>query len=132
MVAAALGFLLYRGLGDATMYFKTTDEAVADRAELGSRRFRIEGAVVAGSVRPSDDGVAFRIAGEQSQVAVFHRGDPPELFQAGIPVVLEGRFTGSRFSSDRIMVKHSEEYRADNPDRVKDYPEGGARSRPSR
>ena len=49
VVAAAIGFLLWQGLGNATLYFKTADEAVRDRDELGDRRFRIEGAVVAGS-----------------------------------------------------------------------------------
>jgi len=32
--------------------------------------------------------------------------------------VLEGRFHGEGFASDRIMVKHSETYVAENPDRV--------------
>ena len=50
-----------------------------------------------------------------------HQGDPPELFQPGIPVVLEGRWQGDAFASDRIMVKHTSEYRAENPDRVEDY-----------
>ena len=49
---------------------------------------------------------------------VVHQGDPPELFQAGLPVVLEGRWQGDVFASDRILVKHSEEYKASNPDRV--------------
>ncbi|HUQ40324.1 MAG TPA: cytochrome c maturation protein CcmE [Acidimicrobiales bacterium] len=127
VIAAALGFLLWRGLGDAAVYFKTADEAVAQRADLGERRFRIEGAVVPGSVRPSGDGVTFRIEENGAEVGVLHHGDPPELFQDGIPVVLEGRFRGERFDSDRIMVKHSSEYRAENPSRVKDYPPGGGR-----
>ena len=52
----------------------------------------------------------------------MHQGDPPELFQPGIPVVLEGRFAGRRrFDSDRILVKHAETYVADNPERVDDH-----------
>jgi cytochrome c-type biogenesis protein CcmE len=49
---------------------------------------------------------------------VSHQGDPPELFKPGIPVVLEGRFQGATFASDRIMVKHSEDYVAKHPSRV--------------
>jgi cytochrome c-type biogenesis protein CcmE len=41
------------------------------------------------------------------------------MFKPGIPVVLEGRFTGDVFTSDRILVKHSETYIARNPERVK-------------
>ncbi|HYE77733.1 MAG TPA: cytochrome c maturation protein CcmE [bacterium] len=122
VVIAALGFLLVRGLGEATVYFKTADEALAERDRLGDRRFRIEGLVVPGSVRPTDDGVDFQVRGERGgMVDVAHQGDPPELFQPDLPVVLEGRWDGNRYASDRIMVKHSSEYRAENPDRVDDY-----------
>ena len=121
VIVGALGFLVFRGLGDATVYFLTADEAVAQRGELGDRRFRIEGIVVAGSVKQTSDGVSFRIREGGATVDVDHHGDPPELFQPGIPVVLEGHWSGDRFASDRILVRHTEEYRAENPDRVQDY-----------
>jgi len=118
VVLAALGFLVFQGLGNATLYFRTADEAVAQRAQLGERRFRIEGDVVDGSVRKSGNDVSFMLTSKSVEVPVRHRGDPPELFRPGIPVVLEGRFEGDHFASDRILVKHSETYVADNPDRV--------------
>jgi cytochrome c-type biogenesis protein CcmE len=122
VVLAALGFLVFRGLGNATLYFRTADEAVAQREELGERRFRIEGTVVAGSVSSSGGIVFFSIAGDKEQVTVVHRGDPPELFKPGIPVVLEGRFQDGGFASDRMLVKHSESYVADHPERVTTVP----------
>lgn len=121
LIAMALGFLVFRGLGDATVYFLTADEAVAQRESLGDRRFRVEGQVVAGSVRRTSDGVNFRIREGGAEVEVTHSGDPPELFQPGIPVVLEGQWKRERFASDRILVRHTEEYRAENPERVEDY-----------
>ncbi len=120
-VAAVIAFLAVRSLGASTVYFKTADEAVADKASLGNRRFRIEGTVLAGTVKASGDRTGFAIAENGTQVAVVHQGDPPELFQPGIPVVLEGRWAGDHFASDRIMVKHSAQYRARHPVRVKDY-----------
>ena len=120
IIAAALGFLVFRGLDNATLYFRTADEAVARRDELGTRRFRIEGTVVAGSVRARSDGLDFRIESKGTIVDVVHHGNQPGLFKPGIPVVLEGRFAdGSQtFNSDRILVKHSETYVANNPGRV--------------
>ena len=118
VVLGALGFLVYQGLGNATLYFRTADEAVAQREELGDRRFRIEGDVVAGTVAQVGQDVSFRIVSKGVEVPVTHHGDPPELFQPGIPVVLEGRFHGEGFASDRILVKHSETYEAENPDRL--------------
>jgi cytochrome c-type biogenesis protein CcmE len=118
VVGAALIFLIVQGLGNATLYFRTADEAVAQRQALGTKRFRIEGTVVAGTVRQTGDDVSFSIENKGATVPVVHRGDPPELFKPGIPVVLEGRFQGDHFASDRILVKHSETYIAEHPDRV--------------
>jgi len=118
VVLAALGFLVYQGLGNATLYFRTADEAVAQRTQLGDRRFRIEGDVVDGSVRQTGSTVTFTLTSKSVEVPVVHEGDPPELFRPGIPVVLEGHFAGDHFASDRILVKHSETYVAKNPDRV--------------
>ena len=119
-MVAALGFLLFQGLGNATLYFRTADEAVAQRQSLGERRFRIQGDVVDGTVKQAGDVVRFTLTNKGAEVPVSHRGDVPELFRPGIPVVLEGHFagTGTEFSSDRILVKHSETYVAENPERV--------------
>ena len=125
VVVAALGFLVFRGLGNATMYFRTADEAVAQRQSIGDDRFRIQGAVVQGSVSQVGDDVSFRIESKGVEVPVVHRGDPPEMFKPGIPVVLEGRFEGQAFDSDRILVKHSETYVAEHPERVTSVPATG-------
>jgi cytochrome c-type biogenesis protein CcmE len=124
VVLALLGgalALLVSNLSESTTYFKTADEAVAEKSELGDRRFRVEGAVVTGSVRDVGDAVEFEIISAGEVVPVVHQGDPPELFKPGIPVVLEGRWDGDVYASDRIMVKHTTEYREQNPDRVDDY-----------
>jgi cytochrome c-type biogenesis protein CcmE len=115
-IVVALGFLVFQGLGDATVYFKTVDEAVAEKAELGDRRFRIEGSVVQ---RPVDG--RFTLKGTTHTADVEYHGEVPPLMQPDIPVVLEGRWAGDHFKSDRIMVKHTSEYREKNPERVEDY-----------
>jgi cytochrome c-type biogenesis protein CcmE len=121
IVLGAIAFLVFKGLGDATVYFKTADEAVAQKASLGDKRFRVEGAVVTGSVHQDGDRVRFEIISAGETVPVVHEGDPPELFKDGIPVVLEGHWAGDVYASDRIMVKHTSEYREQNPDRVDEY-----------
>ncbi len=41
---------------------------------------------------------------------------PPQMFREGIGVVVEGTFDKSQvFSSNRLMVNHSNEYRAPKP-----------------
>jgi cytochrome c-type biogenesis protein CcmE len=122
VIVGALVFLAVQGLGNATVYFKTADEAVAQRASLGTHRFRIEGIVQDGTVHQVGQNVEFVIANNGATVPVVHQGDPPALFRANLPVVLEGRFSGDHFASDRIMVKHTETYVAKHPDRVAGYP----------
>jgi cytochrome c-type biogenesis protein CcmE len=111
IVLVVLGVLVYKGLSDATLYFRTADEAVAQRDELGTRRFRLEGTVV-GEPQRSGERVTFAVAHDGVSVDVRHMGDPPELFRPGIPVVLEGRWADGEdvFDSDRILVKHDEQY----------------------
>jgi cytochrome c-type biogenesis protein CcmE len=122
VIAGAIGFLMFKGLGDATVYFKTADEAVAEKAELGDRRFRVEGAVVTGSIERTGERIRFDIISAGETVPVVYEGDePPELFKEGIPVVLEGRWDGDVYASDEILVKHTSEYREQNPDRVDEY-----------
>ncbi|GAC1315450.1 MAG: hypothetical protein NVSMB12_11040 [Acidimicrobiales bacterium] len=119
IVIVAFGFLLYRGLGNAAVYFQTADEAVAKKAQLGSRRFRIEGTVLPGTIHPVGQSVDFSIAGPRgTAVPVTHTGDQPQLFKDATPVVLEGHWQGDVFASDRIMIKHSEDYKSQHPDRL--------------
>jgi cytochrome c-type biogenesis protein CcmE len=131
VLLVAIGFLVVKGLGTASTYFRTADEAVAQVDTLGTRRFRIEGVVVEDSVKTEKGSVVFLIESNAKQVAVRHEGDPPELFRPNIAVVLEGRFADGqadrpanavpRFLSDHLMVKHDESYIEKNKSRVGDY-----------
>lgn len=120
VVCGGLAFLVLQGLGNATTYFRNADEALAQRSELGERRFRLQGTVVPGSVSAAGDDVAFRVEYHCQSVAVRHQGDPPELFADGIPVVLEGAFAAGTdtYASDRIFVRHTSEYRTEEADRL--------------
>jgi cytochrome c-type biogenesis protein CcmE len=128
VVFVALGLLVFKGLSDATVYFRNADEAVAQRASLGTKRFRLQGTVVADPVET--DGVAsFAVAFNGASVDVRHVGSPPELFKPGIPVVLEGHWdrSGEVFDSDRIMIKHDATYESDEDyeERIREAEQGG-------
>jgi len=122
VLIAAFVFLLVEGLGSSLDYFDTIDQALAHRGTLGTTTFRLEGTVVAGSIRPTAAGTAFTIAEGDHAVAVANSGSPPQLFQSGIPVVVVGHFTSvtsDDFVSNSILVKHSATYIAKYPSRVK-------------
>ncbi len=106
-----IGGLLWFGLNRNIVYFRTATEAVDTRPSTGSARFRLAGAVVPGSVQETPSGVTFDVTDGVTTVSVVHRGDPPELFQEGAPVVCEGNWSkGAAFNSDRILIKHGNEY----------------------
>jgi cytochrome c-type biogenesis protein CcmE len=128
LVIAALAFVATKALSDAALFFYNADEAVAKRDELGDSRFRLQGTVEEGSIVNTGDGVDFVVVFNGVEVAVHHRGDPPELFDEGEPVVLEGRWdrTVDVFDSDRMLVKHDEDYDAENQDRIREAEQGGS------
>jgi cytochrome c-type biogenesis protein CcmE len=120
VIVGAIGYLLYQGLGNATLYFRTADQAVADKGTLGTRRFRIEGTVDP-DLRTAGTVVDFDITANGVTVPVVHSGPQPQLFKAGVPVVLDGHWSpgGAYFASDTIEVKHDESYKTAHPDRLK-------------
>ncbi len=127
VVVVAAGFVLAQGVGTATLYFRNADEAVAERDELGERRFRLQGTVVGETIADAAGGVSFDVEYDDVRVPVRHVGDPPDLFQAGIPVVLEGRWAdgGDHFDSSVMIVRHTNEYEADYGDRLDRADVGG-------
>ncbi len=125
VIVAAIGILVFKGITSAIVFFKTANEAVAQRAALGNSTFQLEGIVVPGTVhdisKQTGTSVAFVVESSGVKVAVTNIGSPPQLFQPGIPVIVVGHFVGStdRFASDQILVKHSNSYIAAHPNRVK-------------
>ena len=125
-VAAGVALLVSNLLGDAALFFYNADEAVERRDELSSQRFRLQGTPLLEPEhaffqdRPV---LAFPVGFDGTVVDVVHSGDPPELFQPGVPVVLEGAWRrgpspgtstaadGWHFASDRMLVKHDNDYR---------------------
>jgi cytochrome c-type biogenesis protein CcmE len=119
VLVGAFAFLLVEGLGSSLNYFETVDQAIQHRATLGTQTLRLEGVVVPGSVRRTASGVDFVAAGSEHRVSVVNRGNPPQLFQPNIPVVVVGHFSGSTFVSDQVIVDHSSQYVQQHPGRVK-------------
>lgn len=109
VIAGAIGFLVAQGLGNATQYYKTVPQAVADRASLGRAQFRIMGTVDS-DVRQVAGRTQFSISYADVTAQVIDQKEPPQLFKPGVPVVLEGHWAGNVFQSDLIMVKHTAVY----------------------
>jgi cytochrome c-type biogenesis protein CcmE len=127
-VVVAVVVLVWNLLTGA-LFFYNADEAVAERAELGDDRFTLQGTPVGCSITSGSQGdevvTAFTVAAGGVMVDVVHRGEPAELFEGGTPVVLDGNWVegqpgvtgfepladdGWYYSSDRMRVKHDNDY----------------------
>jgi cytochrome c-type biogenesis protein CcmE len=118
LVLAGLAIVVFQGLTSATLYYRNADEAVAQRDSLGTRRFRVQGTVQPG-VEKRGETLAFDIAFNGVSVPVrYTGGEPTELYKPCIGVVLEGRWDGDVFASDRLMIKHSSTYESEHPERL--------------
>jgi cytochrome c-type biogenesis protein CcmE len=117
VICGAIAFLVFQGLGSATTFYRDADDAVEHRDDLGDSRFRLQGVVQPGSIERDGADVRFVVEHDCVAVPVLHEGPRPnDLFKEGIPVVIEGAFvTGTErdFHSDRIIVRHTEEYRTE-------------------
>lgn len=138
LVATVVGLLWF--LVTNTSSFKEADDAVADRDEQGDERFSLLGSPLETVEPTSLDGfeaTAFTVAFDGVKVDVINIGTPAAQFQEGVPVVLEGHWVqgasphgqfvdgandGWYFKSDRMLVKHDNDYRED---RIVDAEERG-------
>ena len=49
---------------------------------------------------------------------VRYEGQPGGIFEECQPVVVHGELVGETFEGDRVEVKHSNEYEAENAERI--------------
>jgi cytochrome c-type biogenesis protein CcmE len=123
VLVLAIVALLSQGLLHSLNYFETIDQAMNSRAKLGTQTFRLEGVVVPHTIDRTSSGAKFQMSGGRGlDVFVDAHGLLPQLFQADIPVVVQGHFlseTSDDFYATQILVKHTASYIAEHPNRVK-------------
>jgi cytochrome c-type biogenesis protein CcmE len=133
----AVGALLFAGvgivavawgsLGRNLVYYWTPGEMLAQGPAAYHGTIRLGGVVKAGSLKweSGQSHLEFRVADSHApdakNVLVQASETPPQMFRENIGVVVEGTFGATGvFHSDRLMVKHSNEYRAPKQGEVPD------------
>jgi cytochrome c-type biogenesis protein CcmE len=113
VIVAALGYLVYAGVSQSSVYFVTPGELQA--APVAGKAYRLGGMVKPGTLKwqPKSLDLSFVLSDGQASVPVRHKGAPPDLFAEGRGAVVEGTWSGDGyFKASLIMAKHSEEYKA--------------------
>ena len=108
--AGVVAWLLIGGLAANIVYLRPVSYAVAHREEQGGKTFRMAGQVVPGTIVETKAGVKFSISEGAATARVDLQGSPPDLFKACAPVVVEGRWAGSTFVGDRLLIRHGNKY----------------------
>ncbi len=113
VIIAALAYLVYGGMRQAIVYFKTPSEVKADVTTSKGKSLRIGGMVVPGSLQKDPKALTYRfqLSDGTASIPVYFRGIPPDLFAEGKGAVVEGRLDDDGvFRASTIMAKHAEEY----------------------
>lgn len=113
------GVVVTKFLTSSIDYYCNVDEVGAKGGCEAGRRLRIQGTVEEGSVHAEEGVTSFRISFNLVSMPVRYQGDPGGIFQECVPVVVHGRLNDAGvFDGDRVEVKHSNEYEAENAERL--------------
>lgn len=122
LVLVGGGVMVVMFLNNAVDYYCNVDEVgVKDGCDVG-RNIRIQGVVQEGSVEQSAAEYSFVIAYNGKEMPISVGSQPSGIFQECIPVVVRGQAVdegdGVVFLGDEVIVKHDNEYDAENADRL--------------
>lgn len=115
VAGGALATISFGDIGENLVYYWDPSQLVAAGDKGVGATIRLGGLVKPGTVNwKQDEGeIHFEVTDNKQTVRVHAKGAPPQMFREGIGVVVEGTMTTAGvFAADRLMVKHSNEYRA--------------------
>jgi len=123
LAAAGIGVLAFGGIGKNLVYYWSPSELVKAGDKAYGALVRLGGLVKPGSVKwtPKQTDLHFEVTDGTHNVKVHASAVPPQMFRAGIGVVIEGRLARSGvFESNRLMVKHGNDYQPPDPNKKPD------------
>ncbi|MEK6372765.1 MAG: cytochrome c maturation protein CcmE [Acidobacteriota bacterium] len=115
VAAAALIVIAWGGINKNLVYYWTPTDLHAAGDKAYGATIRLGGMVSKGSIRNHQgvSGLEFDVHDAGKIVHVKSSGVPPQMFRENIGVVVEGTMTrGGYFQCNRLMVSHSNEYKA--------------------
>jgi cytochrome c-type biogenesis protein CcmE len=115
IAGGVMAYLAFGGIGENLVYYWSPTEL----HEAGPRAYgasvRLGGLVEPGSIERQEDGLTmhFAVTDGEASVPVVAETVPPAMFREGIGVVVEGTMLPEgHFKTQRLMVKHDNQYKA--------------------
>jgi len=114
LVVGVAAFLFTGSLGNSLVFYVLPSEYKARAAELEGRTLQIGALVKKGSVKYDRSSLNLQFVATDGTVdyPVHYVGGVPDLFKDGMGVIVEGKMANGVFQGSRLLVKHSEEYKA--------------------
>ncbi len=119
VAAGGLTAIAFSGIGENLVYYWSPHELLTKSEQAYGPTIRLGGVVKAGSIKWDADKSSLEFdcaqdhTPESVSVRVHSDSVPPQMFRDGIGIVVEGTFDRSQvFTASRVMVNHSNEYRA--------------------
>jgi cytochrome c-type biogenesis protein CcmE len=115
VAAIALAVIAGSGISENLVYYWTPADLRAAGDKAYGASIRLGGMVVKDSIRNKAgvSGLEFDVKDATHVIHVKSAGVPPQMFRENIGVVVEGTMTrNGYFESNRLMVSHSNEYKA--------------------
>lgn len=113
IVAAALAWLAFSGMGGALVYYKTPTELKAlGEAGIGVQ-LRLGGLVEGDTLTCKDGRVAFTMTDDKTEIGVVNAADAGQLLcpRPNVGVVVDGKLgTLGTFEATQVIIKHDEDY----------------------
>ena len=123
VAGAGLSLVAFGNIGENLVYYWRPSEMMAQGEKAYGPTIRLGGQVQPGSIQWNEQHttLTFRVMDDEqpgaAAVMVRTTEVPPQMFRERIGVVVEGTYDASQvFQGSRLMVNHSNEYRAPKTD----------------
>ncbi|HYO71537.1 MAG TPA: cytochrome c maturation protein CcmE [Archangium sp.] len=123
VAGAGLALVAFGNIGENLVYYWRPSEMMAQGEKAYGPTIRLGGQVQPGSIQWNEQHTTlqFRVMDDEqpgaAHVLVRTTEVPPQMFRERIGVVVEGTYDASQvFQGSRLMVNHSNEYRAPKTD----------------
>lgn len=125
IAGGVLAFLAFGGIGENLVYYWSPTELNAAGNQAVGASIRLGGLVEEGSIKYGEGSqMEFAVTDGEESVVVTASTVPPAMFREGIGVVVEGTLDDrGRFVTQRLMVKHDNQYQAPGKEDERDMKE---------
>ena len=113
VILVSLGYLAYTGVQESKSYYVTIKELGTMGDSSPSKRLRVAGNVVPGSIKRQGSRMEFTLDEEGRQLAVVYQGTeaPPDTFKDNAQALVEGRYGADGvFHATQIQAKCASKY----------------------